>query len=80
MLGSLEKRGYILRETDTGNRRKIIIILTPKGRTAVDKAKQGMDDLVSHIITRLGEEDSRHLVRLMDRFVEVMDDTPCGTG
>jgi DNA-binding MarR family transcriptional regulator len=76
MLASLEKRGYIRRETDTGNRRKIIITLTPKGRETVDKVKKGMDDLVSHVITQFGEEETRHLIRLLNRFEEVIDEMP----
>jgi DNA-binding MarR family transcriptional regulator len=71
MLASLEKRGYIRRETDTGNRRKIIITLTPKGRETVDKVKQSMDSLISHVITRFGEEDTRHLIRLLTRFQSI---------
>jgi DNA-binding MarR family transcriptional regulator len=76
MLASLEKRGYIQRETDTGNRRKIIITLTPKGRATVNKTKEGMDGLMAHVITRFGEEDTRLLIRFLDRFMEVVDAMP----
>jgi DNA-binding MarR family transcriptional regulator len=76
MLASLEKRGYIQRETDTGNRRKIIITLTPKGHATVGKTKQGMDGLMALVITRFGEEDTRLLIRLLDRFMEVVDEMP----
>jgi DNA-binding MarR family transcriptional regulator len=71
MLASLEKRGYIRRETDTGNRRKIIITLTPKGRETVDKVKQNMDSLMSRVVTQFGEEDTRHLIRLLTRFQSI---------
>ncbi|MDR0721707.1 MAG: winged helix DNA-binding protein [Treponema sp.] len=74
MLGSLEKREYIQRETDRDNRRKIIITLTEKGKTTVDQGKKQMDALMSRIITRLGKEDARHFVRLLDRFVEVVEE------
>jgi DNA-binding MarR family transcriptional regulator len=74
MLGSLEKRGYVQRETDRDNRRKIIITVTKKGKAAVDKAEKNMDVLMSRIITRFGEKDTRNLVRLLDRFVEVVNE------
>ncbi|MDR0629246.1 MAG: winged helix DNA-binding protein [Treponema sp.] len=74
ILGSLEKREYIQRETDRDNRRKIIITVTEKGKTAVDQGKKQMDTLMSRIITGLGEEDARHFVRLLDRFAEVVDE------
>jgi DNA-binding MarR family transcriptional regulator len=75
ILGSLEKRGYIRRSIDCDNRRKIIITLTKKGKSAVDKGQRHMDDLMAHIIERLGEEDVRNFVRLLDRFAEVVDET-----
>jgi DNA-binding MarR family transcriptional regulator len=74
MLGSLEKRGYIQREIDLDNRRRIIITLTKKGKAAVDKAKKKMDTLISLIVTRFGEENSRNFVELLNRFVQVVDD------
>jgi DNA-binding MarR family transcriptional regulator len=75
ILGSLEKRGYIRRAIDRDNRRKIIITLTKKGKSAVDKGQKHMDDLVASIIERFGEEDVRDFVRLLDRFAEVVDET-----
>jgi DNA-binding MarR family transcriptional regulator len=74
MLSSLEKRDYIQRETDRDNRRKIIITLTKKGKAAVDIAEKNMDALLLCIIERFGEEDSRNLVRLLDRFAETVDE------
>jgi DNA-binding MarR family transcriptional regulator len=74
MLGSLEKRGYIRREIDRDNRRKIIITLTEQGETAVDDAEKKMDILMSRIITQFGEKDTRNFTRLLDRFAEVVDE------
>jgi DNA-binding MarR family transcriptional regulator len=74
MLGGLEKRGYIRREIDRDNRRKIIITLTEKGETAVDKAEKNMDLLMSRIIKQFGEKNSRDFVRLLNRFAEIVDE------
>jgi DNA-binding MarR family transcriptional regulator len=80
MLGSLEKRDYIRRETDRDNRRKIIITLTKKGKSAVDAAKKNMDALLLCIVERFGVENSRNLVRLLDRFAETADGAIGGNG
>jgi DNA-binding MarR family transcriptional regulator len=80
MLGSLEKRGYIRREIDTDNRRKIIITLTKKGKAAVDTSEKEMDLLMSRIITRFGEKDSRTFVQLLRRFSELADESVGKTG
>ncbi|MHB9291588.1 hypothetical protein Holit_00666 [Hollandina sp. SP2] len=74
MLGSLEKRGYIQREIDRENRRKIIISLTNKGKVTVDKAGKDLDELMSRIIARFGEKDTRTLVRMLNQFEEVVDE------
>jgi DNA-binding MarR family transcriptional regulator len=74
MLGSLEKRGYILREIDRDNRRKIIITLTQKGKAAVDESEKALDVLMTHIITRFGEADTRHFIDLLRRFAELADE------
>jgi DNA-binding MarR family transcriptional regulator len=73
MLGGLEKRGYIQREIDRGNRRRIIIALTEKGETAVGKAEKNMDVLISRIIKGFGEKNSQDFVRLLGRFAEIAD-------
>jgi DNA-binding MarR family transcriptional regulator len=80
MLGSLEKRGYIRREIDHDNRRRIIITLTEQGETTVNEAEKKMDVLMSRIITRFGEKDTRNFTRLLERFVEVVDESVKKTG
>ncbi|MDR2071493.1 MAG: MarR family winged helix-turn-helix transcriptional regulator [Treponema sp.] len=80
MLGSIGKRGYIQREIDRDNRRKIIITVTKKGKAAVEKGGQHMDLLMSRIITGFGEKDARNFVQLLDRFVEVVDEEASKTG
>ena len=75
MLGSLEKRGCIRREIDPENRRKIIITITKKGKSAIDKGQKRMDELFSRIIEQFGEKDTRQFVRLLKRFAEVVDET-----
>ncbi|MDR2783335.1 MAG: winged helix DNA-binding protein [Treponema sp.] len=75
MLGSLEKRGFIQRETYRDNRRKIIITVTEKGKSAVDTSGKNMDALLSRIITGFGEQDARRFVQLLDRFTELVDES-----
>ncbi|MDR2344008.1 MAG: MarR family winged helix-turn-helix transcriptional regulator [Spirochaetaceae bacterium] len=73
MLGSLEKRAYIRRGIDRENRRKIIVTVTKKGKTAVNRGEKDMDALTSRIIDRFGEDDTRNFVRLLIRFAEIAD-------
>ena len=72
MLSSLEKRGFIRRETDRDNRRKIIITVTKKGKSALDKGQKRMDDLMASIIEQFGKKDAQQFVRLLNRFAEAV--------
>ena len=74
ILGSLEKRGFIRREPDPDNRRKIIIRVTKKGKSATDKGQKRMDVLMSRIIERFGEKDARNFMGLLERFAEAAEE------
>jgi DNA-binding MarR family transcriptional regulator len=74
MLGSLEKRGYIRREIDRDNRRKIIITLTKKGKAAIDTGQKCLDDLMASIIERFGAKDMRDFVQTLNRFSEIVEE------
>lgn len=46
---SLEERGYVVRRPDTGDRRKIVLELTERGRTyaaAIDDAVDAVDEQI----------------------------------
>jgi DNA-binding MarR family transcriptional regulator len=74
MLGSLEKRGYIRREIDRENRRKIIITLTEQGKSAVDEGQGRMDTVMARIVQRLGAEEAEQFVRLLTRFTQIVEE------
>jgi DNA-binding MarR family transcriptional regulator len=71
---NLEKKGYLVRETDKHNRRKQIVTLTPTGRDAMRQAEGEFDIVLSAFLTRLGEHDSHEMVRLFNRFAEIAEE------
>lgn len=73
MLGSLERRGYLRRDFNPFNRRKIILTLTDKGRNIVDRMERDMVEKMSAFIQDFGEEDTRLLVELFERMSEAID-------
>lgn len=74
MLGSLEKRGYIQRKIDRENRRKIIITLTEKGKSAVDEGQTRMDAVMARIIKQLGAVEAQQFERSLTRFARVVEE------
>ncbi|NLA86495.1 MAG: MarR family transcriptional regulator [Clostridiales bacterium] len=74
MLNSLEKRGFILREIDKNDRRKISILLTQKGQAALTQAKEYMDQRMDLMLTRFGTENALQLIALLNILADVTED------
>jgi DNA-binding MarR family transcriptional regulator len=73
MLGVLEKKGYITRDINKENRRKIILRLTKKGETLINKTEKKVNALLSEIISRFGETDIKQLIVLFERFADIVN-------
>ncbi|MEA4920664.1 MAG: transcriptional regulator [Clostridiaceae bacterium] len=71
-LNNLEKKGLITRRIDINDRRRILVELTPKGKTQVDKVKRQMVESFTQIISQLGEEDAKEYVRITGRLSEIV--------
>jgi DNA-binding MarR family transcriptional regulator len=74
MFTSLEKRGYVIRETDRNNRRKITVELTAKGETILAEAQGQVNQMLEEILSRLGEGKAWQLVSLLNQLSDIADD------
>ncbi|MCL2032947.1 MAG: MarR family transcriptional regulator [Methanomassiliicoccaceae archaeon] len=71
-LNSLEDKGLITREIDVGDRRKIIVKLTPKGRDHVEEWHKKLLEKLTNVLMQIGEEDAKELVRITGKLTEVL--------
>lgn len=74
MFKSLEARGYITREINLLNRRKLIITLTDAGREVLARTKTYYADILSEIIQVFGEDKTRQMITLFEEFSDVIQD------
>jgi DNA-binding MarR family transcriptional regulator len=74
ILNSLENKGYVSREIDRSDRRKIAVSLTDKGRVMLEQAKGHTEQMLDTVISRLGEEDTRQLIRLLDQMADISEE------
>ena len=72
VLNSLESKGLITREIDSGDRRRIIVKLTPKGAEQAEEQHKRHVRLVSSVLTELGEHDAKEYVRITGKLAEVL--------
>jgi DNA-binding MarR family transcriptional regulator len=70
----LEKKGFVRRETDKDDRRKVWIRLTDEGRKAVTEASARFARFIGEVTERLGEEDTRLLIRLFNRLFCILEE------
>jgi len=71
-LNELAEKGLITREIDDGDRRRIIVKLTPKGQEFSAEQKQKFIDGIACFFTKLGEHDAKEFVRIMGRIAEIV--------
>jgi DNA-binding MarR family transcriptional regulator len=74
MFSSLEKRGYVIRETDRSNRRKITVELTPEGERIISEAQREVDKMLDETLSRLGEQKARQLISLLNELSDILDE------
>ena len=74
MLNSLEKRGYLTRETDLNNRRNIIVVLTEEGRLVYEKMNEEFYQRFGNLIERVGEENVALFIEMINKMSGAMDE------
>lgn len=73
LLGELEQKGYVVREVDPADRRRVTVCLTPAGETYVLDLDASFRRRLAGLLALLGESDAKEMVRLMIRLMEVME-------
>lgn len=70
IITSLEKSGYVIRETGKMDRRVVKVVLTDNGKAVMKPAKDKLEKSIIGLEEVLGEEDSRTLYRLLRKTEE----------
>lgn len=76
VLGSLEKKNMILRQTDETDKRRVLVTLTQQGSACCQRRRQEVLEHMTAMLAYLGEEDAGHFVRIMKRTHEFMHKRP----
>ena len=70
----MEEKGYLTREINKSNRRKVTVTLTPEGHEAMKRTGVEIDQIFSEFMSRLGDEETEELVRLLNRFANIAEE------
>jgi len=73
-LNSLEKKGLITRQIDEGDRRKILVRITQKGREVDEENHNALLKEVTEMLSHLGENDAKELIRIIYKLANIFNE------
>ena len=68
LLDNLERKGYVVRSNDPGDRRRVLVDITPAAQLVLDDVLPGIQLVTRHLMARLGNQQ---LDTLLDLLAEV---------
>jgi len=71
MIDRLEKSGYVRRKHDTVDRRAVLVEATPAGRDVLDAAIRDRNEILSHYLSRLEQDEVRKLTELFEKMMGI---------
>lgn len=74
MLKSMEEKGYVERRVDEKDRRNTRVTITAAGEEAKQQVRRQMEEFIAGVTERLGEENTKELIFLMNRYTEMMQE------
>lgn len=81
LVNRLEEKGLVERVYSKEDRRAIFLTFTPKGKEIYRKNHDFMILMGNAIVEKMGEDDSKTLILLLERFFEVLaeirEENPC---
>jgi DNA-binding MarR family transcriptional regulator len=76
----LERSDFVERRPDPGDRRGVLVRLTPAGRDVVDSAMADLIEQEKSLLSELSGADRQELARLLRRMLAPLESRPGGSG
>jgi len=71
ILNNLESKGFIERQIDKTDRRRILVELTKKGEEKAENHNEEVIAKIAKMLELLGEQDAREFVRITGRIIDL---------
>jgi DNA-binding MarR family transcriptional regulator len=70
-LNNLEHKGFVTREIDKDDRRRILVKITPEGKAFAQKHLQDVIQNTAEMLSLLGEEDAKEYIRITEKLADI---------
>ncbi len=74
MLNIMEEKGYVERISNKSDRRVVYVKLTTEGEDFLKKENMKFEMLTHSLVDKMGEEDMKSLINLLNKLSNVMDE------
>lgn len=71
LLGSLERQGFVERNVDPADRRRVHVTATEEGRALMTAHRAEICADTTRLLSQLGEHDAQEFLRILDRIIEI---------
>lgn len=76
-LKQAEQKGLVIRTTDEADHRRVTIRLTESGMQQAQEHSAHLHSTIDQLMQTLGQEDSRHLIRIFQKVMDISDSHSC---
>lgn len=70
ILKSMEEKGYIVRKKDDNDKRKVLVYITDEGKKWHEENKRRVEEEVDSVLKYIGEQDTKELIRILNKVVD----------
>jgi DNA-binding MarR family transcriptional regulator len=76
LLDNLERKSYIVRSSDSDDRRRVLVDITPAAQAVLDEALPAIQQVARQLIDRIGPQRQQALLDILDEIREAAIDLP----
>ena len=70
LLNEMEEKGYLKRVLDSDDRRRMNVVLSPKGKQIIKKHFEKFYGNIKETLCKIGESDAKELLRILKKINE----------
>ena len=80
LLDNLERKSYVVRTSDSDDRRRVLVDITPAARAVLDEALPAIQQIARQLVDRIGPQRQQALLDILNEIrkaaIDLPDDLP----